>query len=273
MKILLVGDIYGATGLRTLEFFLKNKFKKKEFAFIVVNGENVSSGSSIIKKDYEALKKLGVDVITSGNHIFSKKEIFKYITDVGDLLVPINYSSYFFDSNFTFFEKGTYVSEITSGKKIRVTNIIGRTFMPGKHNDYLPYLEQIIKNDPENIIHLIDFHAEATAEKIYLAHYLDINFPGRVAFVGGTHTHVQTVDNRILKNGLAFISDIGMCGPYDSVIGADINVVIRREKYGIPTKMKVAVSSEAQFSAVVLNFSKNNTVSKIERIYEVIDLK
>lgn len=265
MKFLIIGDIYSAVGRTMVKQWIpeiKNYLAQENqtLDFIIANGENITHGKSISLQHYKELKKLGVDVITSGNHIFAPTtNVVNYIEEHHDLLRPLNYNPY---------QPGNGTILVTKNKKkIRVTNMIGRTFMDKSDNPYfaletLLELEKTSKKERSDI-HIIDFHGEATAEKIAYAWYFD----GKISCLVGTHTHVQTADNRLLPKGTAFISDIGMTGAYDSIIGANPEEVIYREKTSLPAKFQPA-SGKGQFCAVLLTIDdKTNKALKLERIF------
>lgn len=265
MKFLIIGDIYGVVGREMIAQWIpeiKNYLaqQNQKLDFIIANGENTTHGKSISLSHYKELKQCGVDVITSGNHIFaSSTNAVSYIKGYPDLLRPLNYNPYHPGTGTILVEK--------NNKKIRVTNFIGRTFMDHADNPYyaleaLLYLEQSDKKEQSDI-HIIDFHAEATAEKLALAWYFD----GKISCLVGTHTHVQTADNRLLPKGTAFISDVGMTGPYDSIIGANAKEVIYRERTALPIKFQPA-NGRGQFCAVVLTIDdETNKAVKLERVF------
>lgn len=265
MKFLIIGDIYSSVGREMIKKWIPEikAYLAKEnqtIDFIIANGENITHGKSISLQHYKELKKLGVDVITSGNHIFAPTtNAINYIASHKDLLRPLNYNPY---------QPGNGTILVTKNKKkIRVTNLIGRTFMDKADNPYyalenLLNLEKIDKKERSDI-HIVDFHAEATAEKLALAWYFD----GMLSAVVGTHTHVQTADNRLLPKDTAYISDIGMTGAYNSIIGANPDEVIYREKTSLPAKFQPA-DGEGQFCAVILTIAdKTNKPLKLERIF------
>lgn len=266
MKFLIIGDIYSQDGRKMVREWIpkiKNYLQEQNenLDFIIANGENATHGKSISLSHYQELKKLGIDVITSGNHIFAPTtNVVNYIKDHKDLLRPLNYNPYHPGN-------GTILVTTKNKKKIRVTNLIGRTFMDKSDNPYFA-LENLLKLEADNKkessdIHIIDFHAEATAEKLALAWYFD----GKITALVGTHTHVQTADNRLLPKKTAYISDIGMTGVYNSIIGANPEEVIYREKTLLPAKFQPAIGA-GQFCAVLLTTDdKNNNALKLERIF------
>ena len=252
MRILVIGDIFGKTGRKVINELLPKIRKDFNIDFVIANVENATHGKSISEKHYWNLKSSGIDVMTSGNHIFSLDETREYINKYDDLLRPLN-SNPFHPGNGTYF---TVLNE----KKIRVTNLIGNAFMPPADNPYFA-LERVLEYDDSDI-HIVDFHAEATAEKIAFAWYFD----GKIEAFYGTHTHVQTADDRILSKGTAFITDAGMTGPKNGIIGADPNCIIKRVKYGFNSKMEPFEDS-GQFNGVIFDFNQDdNKVRSIERM-------
>ncbi|WP_237243909.1 TIGR00282 family metallophosphoesterase [Spiroplasma clarkii] len=189
---------------------------------VVVNGENISNGKGINNNHYVFLKELGVDVITSGNHIFKLKETQDFIKTTPDLLRPLNMNSYLPGQGTIMLHK--------NGQKVRVTNLMGKTFMEHVNNPY-EIMDNLLLNDTSDI-HIVDFHAEASAEKMAFAW----NYDGQISALVGTHTHVQTADEQIFPKGTGYITDLGMTGPINSIIGANPEEVILREKTSLPTK-------------------------------------
>ena len=228
MKILAVGDLVGESGLKKLEAELEKIKKDKNIDFVITNGENVSDGMGILKRQFDGIIKAGTDVVTMGNHTWGKKEIFSFIDDP-KLLRPANYPEGVCGKGYGIYE--------CKGKKIAVINLIGRTDMNVLSENPFITADKILNEikDKADII-IIDFHAEATAEKIAMGYYLD----GKVSAIFGTHTHVQTADERVLKNGTGYITDIGMTGPKNSVIGMDIEASLKRFVTTLPEKYKVA---------------------------------
>ena len=240
MKILAVGDIVGKTGLQKLKEVLPKVIKDNEIDFVVVNGENAADGMGITEKMYREILALNVNVVTMGNHTWGKKEIFNFIDDK-QIIRPANYSKNNPGRGYDIYEcKGKKISEnpFTVAKEI---------------------IEKV-KNQVDLII--IDFHAEATAEKIALGYYLD----GEITILFGTHTHVQTADEQILEKGTAYITDIGMTGPSKSVIGMDVGASIKRFETSLPEKYKIA-EGKGKFNSCLFEVDdKTNKVTKITRI-------
>ena len=254
MRILAVGDIVGRTGLQKLKDVLPKVIKENNIDFVIVNGENAADGMGITEKMYKDILSLNVDVVTMGNHTWGKKEIFNFIEDE-HIIRPANYPENNPGKGYRIFE--------CKGKKIAVINLIGRTTMAVlSENPFLKAKEIVekIKNTVDIIA--IDFHAEATAEKIAMAHYLD----GDISILYGTHTHVQTADEEILEKGTAYITDIGMTGPKKSVIGMDIEASIKRFETSLPEKYKIA-EGKAKFNSCMFEIDdETNTVIDIKRI-------
>ncbi|AUB31924.1 TIGR00282 family metallophosphoesterase [Spiroplasma floricola] len=251
MNFLIIGDVYSKSGRDILEKHLKSIVKKNSIDFIVVNGENISHGKGINKNHYDFLKKLGVDVITTGNHVFKVKETLEYINEVNDLLRPANMNSY---------NLGIGTNQYNwKNKKIRITNLMGKSFMEHVNNPY-EIMDKIIENDDSDI-HIVDFHAETSAEKIAFAW----NYDGIITALVGTHTHVQTADERILPKGTAFITDLGMTGPINSIIGANPEEVIHKEKTGLPVKFKPS-ENQGLLCGVILSINDKNKAISIERL-------
>lgn len=255
MRILAVGDIVGRTGLKTLKEVLPKVVKENNIDFIIVNGENAADGMGITEKMYKDILSLGVNVVTMGNHTWGKKEIFNFIDDK-QIIRPANYPSNNPGKGFDIYD--------CKGKNIAVINLIGRTTMSVlSENPFLIVNEIIdeIKMAVDNII--VDFHAEATAEKIAMGYYLD----GKATVVYGTHTHVQTADETILENGTGYITDIGMTGPKRSVIGMDVEVSFKRFETSLPERYKLSPDPKGKFNSCMFEIDdKTNKVIKIERI-------
>ena len=252
-KILFVGDIYGRVGRRALKEILPNFIKQNEIDFVIVNAENASHGKSLSKDHYGELKKLGVDCFTMGNHTFYAGKILDFINDVDDILIPHNFNAYsHFNGSKVFTKKG---------KTIRVTSLIGQTFMFPIGDNPWKTLDDITSQDKSDI-HIVDFHAEATSEKIALAW----SFDGKITAQVGTHTHVQTADERILPHHTGFISDVGMTGPYNSIIGSEPGPVIKRLKTGMPEKFYPAKGPYQFMACVIIIDHQTNKVKEMKRI-------
>lgn len=254
MKILAVGDIVGENGLNKLKEILPNLKQREKIDFVIVNGENVAGGMGITEKHFKQMLFSGADVVTLGNHTWSKKDVFNII-DEERLLRPANYPKGVVGKGYNIFN--------CKNKKIAVINLIGRTNMGILSEN--PFLEadNIIKNIQDKTDYIIiDFHAEATAEKIAFANYVD----GRVSIVFGTHTHVQTADEMVLPNGTAYITDIGMTGPINSVIGMNKKASIKRFVTTLPEKYKIA-EGESKFNSCL--FALDDKTCRIDKITRI----
>ena len=259
MKILFIGDIVGSIGRNIITTMIEKITSEEDISFIIANGENATHGKGLSEAHLNELFDAGIDVVTLGNHYANKKEIFNFLDSYNELLRPNNL-------HHSIPGTGTNVFEI-DGVKIRVTNLLGRVYMAIDVNNPFDDLESIFASDDSDI-HIVDFHAEATGEKYALAHAFD----GKVSAVLGTHTHVQTRDNRILPYGTAYISDVGMCGPYDSILGVKKEDVVKRTWTSQPTPFNVQEEGESIFSAVLLTFNDQTyECERIQTIYEILD--
>ena len=250
MKILFIGDIVGRIGRRMIREKLPYFVNKYEIDFVIANGENATHGKGLIKKHYDELIDAGVDVITLGNHYNSKNEITKYLDRVDRLVRPINLRNSFPGEGSALFD--------LDGITVRVTNILGSAFINEEVNSpYLAMLELLEMAEPATI-HIVDFHGEATGEKQSFAYAFD----GKVSAVLGTHTHVQTNDYQILEKGTAFISDVGMTGLKDGVLGFEKNSVIKKIMYGQMSKFEPPEEGKGLFSAVVVDIDDITGLAK-----------
>ncbi len=254
MKILAVGDLIGNAGVSKLKKELNKIIEQENIDFVIVNGENAGEGMGITQKNFNDLLDEKIDVITMGNHTWGKKDIFKFI-DHPKLLRPANYPKGVIGKGYSIYECGN--------KKIGVINLIGRVDINVlSENPFIIGKEIVnkIKNKVDIIV--VDFHAEATAEKIAMARYLD----GEITILFGTHTHVQTADETIFEKGTGYITDLGMTGPKHSVIGMDIDASIKRFVTTLPERYRIA-TGECMLNAVIFDVDDNtNKVTKICRI-------
>jgi metallophosphoesterase (TIGR00282 family) len=222
---------------------------------VVANAENASGGSGITVKVAEELFASGVSVLTSGDHIWKKKDIFELINQEERILRPVNFPP-------GAPGRGEHIYTADNGKKIGVVNVQGRVFMQPIECPFKTALAAVEALRKETKIILVDIHAEATSEKVALGWYLD----GKVSAVLGTHTHIQTADNRILPGGAAYLTDAGMTGPYDSVIGRKIEDVLERFTTGIPVRFEVASGNVKLFGAVIEVDDNTGKAISIERV-------
>ena len=222
MRILVIGDIVGEVGMRILREKLPDIRKKEEINFIVINGENAAEGIGITENNFKELIALGADVITMGNHVFGNKEIYSYAKEANRLVIPCNIKN--LDECFN---KNLEKTLEFCGKKIKVINILGQSNirLESEH----PFIKFRDIDDHESI-YVVDYHAELTAEKNVFGYNLD----GKASIMFGTHTHVQTADERIMPQGMAYISDVGMCGARESVIGFNYQEAVKGQWEGTP---------------------------------------
>lgn len=253
MNILFIGDVVGRPGRSYLAKNLPRLVKDNDIDFTVVNGENSAGGVGITKSTYDELLGMGVDMITLGNHSWAKKEIFDFIEESDRLVRPANYPKGTPGKGYRIAEK--------NGKRIAVINLCGRVYMDCIECPFRTVDEILEDITGKADIIIVDFHAEATSEKLAMGWYLD----GRVKAVLGTHTHVQTSDERVLPGGTAYITDTGMTGPRDSILGVDKDIVIRKFITGMPARFEIA-SGESLLGAVKLVLDDKDNVVSINRI-------
>ena len=245
MKILFLGDIVGKVGRRAVANNLEKLVKKYQVDFVIANGENVTHGKGLIEKHYYELLDDGVDCITLGNHYLSKDRLLDYIDDADALIRPLNISQRIGGEGSRLFE--------VNGVKIRVTNILGTAFMKEEVSSPYYSLKSLIDSlESEDSIHIVDYHAEATGEKMCFGYAFD----GLVSAVLGTHTHVQTNDAKILEHGTAFISDVGMCGAANGVLGFEKNSVMRVTMFGEKDRFVIDEEDDSIINAVVLDIDE-----------------
>lgn len=262
MKILFIGEIVGKPGRAAVKKILPKLKKSLKPDFVLSNGENLSHNKGISVKTLDEMLDAGIDYFTSGNHIWDKKEFMPEIVKKSTpVLRPANYSS---DT----VGRGEAVVE-KKGKKILLLNLEGRVFMDEAINSPFKIADKILKKyQHQNLITIVDFHAEATSEKLALAYYLS----GRVSAVIGTHTHVPTADARILDKGTGFVSDVGMTGPYDSILGVKKEIII--EKF-LTEKAVIhdVAGGDGIFNAILIEIDdKNHQTKKIQLLSEKVPL-
>lgn len=259
MKVLFIGDIVGNSGRKAIKELIPSIKKKHVIDFTIANGENSAGGSGITYVTAQDLYKSGIDALTLGNHTWSKREVLNFIDSDSNIVRPANYP----EGN-----PGNGSAIIAShGKKIGILNLMGRVYMEDVDCPFKAAERELEQLKSKVKVVLVDMHAEATSEKCALAWYLD----GRVSCVLGTHTHVQTADERILPFGTAFITDVGMTGPYEGIIGMEREIIINKFLTKMPNKFEVA-RGPAQFNAVILEIDETTGKTKsIERINEIVD--
>ena len=254
MNILAIGDIVGEIGVKKIVKELPKLKEKYDIDFCIINGENSAGGMGITKKIFDSLINAGADVITMGNHTWGKKDIFSFIDDKR-IVRPANYTKGLPGNDYSIVNK--------NNKRIAVINLIGRTSMGIlSENPFIVANDIYNKLKNQADIFVLDFHAEATAEKIAMGYYMD----GKYTIVYGTHTHVQTADEQILEKGTAYITDVGMTGPKKSVIGMDVGVSFKRFVTSLPERYKLA-DSEAMINGCV--FKINDETNRTEEIIRI----
>jgi len=257
LKTLFIGDVVGKPGLRILSKFVPDYKKDNKYDLICVNGENAAGGFGITQKSALKLKRYGCDVITTGNHIFDRKEELEEVLKLEYVIRPLNYEESFPGKGFTIIE--------IEGKKVAVINVQGQTFMPKEPKTKSPFetlkecVEKLLDITP---IIIVDMHAETTAEKIAMRYFMD----GRISALIGTHTHVQTADEIISPGGTAYITDVGMTGAFDSVIGMQSEPIIQKFMGNKDESFKLA-KEDVRMNAVEIEIEDNTGRAKsIRRI-------
>jgi len=240
LRVLFIGDIVGTPGLNAVRLFLPSLVQKHSVDVVIANGENAMDGKSISEQQFKELQDLGVRVVTSGNHIWERWHIQKMLATEANLLRPANYPRDNPGRGFTMIDTGV-------AGTLGILNLQGRTFMASIDCPFKTADWAVDRMHEQARMIIVDIHAEATAEKIALGWYLD----GRVSAVIGTHTHVQTADAKILPAGTAYITDVGMTGPYDSVVGMRKDIAIKRFVKQTPHKFEPA-TDDVHLAAVLL---------------------
>ena len=260
MRLLFIGDIVGSPGRRIVEERLPDIIAQESIDLVIANGDNAAGGFGIIPRLAEQLLACGIEVICGGNHVWDRKEILDYLPQQPRLLRPANFPP-------GARGRGLFVGETRQGVPFAVLHLQGRTFMPAIDCPFRT-ADRELALVPEHVkIILVDMHAEATSEKQAMGWYLD----GRVSAVVGTHTHVATADERILPAGTAFITDAGMTGPHDSVIGMDKRGVLERFLEGLPTRFEVAANNLAMDAVRLEIDPENGRAGLIERAIYRLD--
>lgn len=262
MRILLIGDIVGSPGREAVKKIVPKLRGDRSIDFVIANAENVAGGSGLTPETVDELLQNKIDVITSGDHVWKKKELYERLSKDKRILRPANYPE-------TSPGSGMTIISLEDGKKIAVINLLGRVFMKPVDCPFMAAEREIGKINRETKIILVDMHAEATSEKIAMGRFLD----GRVSVVFGTHTHVQTADEKIFPHGTGYITDLGMTGPQDSVIGRRHDAIVEHFLTCMPKKFEVADKDvELQGAIVNIDDESGKTLS-IERVKEKIENK
>ncbi|WP_062197929.1 TIGR00282 family metallophosphoesterase [Massilibacterium senegalense] len=254
MKILFIGDVVGSPGREMVAKYVPKLKKKYRPNFTIINGENAAHGRGITEKIYHQFLEAGAQMITLGNHSWDNREIFEFIDQATCLVRPANFPE-------GAPGVGMRMTKVNA-QMIAVINLQGRTFLPPLDCPFKKIDELIAEAKKHTSIIFVDFHGEATSEKQALAWYVD----GKVSAVVGTHTHVQTADERILPEGTAYISDVGMTGPYDGILGVERDAVIKKFLTSLPVRFEVAKGRE-QLSGVIIDVdNETGKATSIERI-------
>ena len=254
MRIMLTGDVVGKPGRKAFQKYTAQLKAEKNIDMVIVNGENSAGGKGYTRKSLDGLYHGGADVITSGNHVWDKKDVFEFIDQEPFLVRPANYPEGAPGKGYCIYP--------FKAKNIGVINLSGRTFMPALDCPFQK-VEQILREiEGKCDIILLDFHAEATSEKLAMGWYLD----GRIHGLVGTHTHVQTADERLLPKGTAYITDLGMVGPWNSILGVKSDIILEKFTTMRPVRFDVA-EGPGVYSAILVEIEDaDNKVVGVERI-------
>jgi hypothetical protein len=255
MRILFIGDIVGRPGRQLIKTGLAAIVSRHEIDLVIANAENAAAGFGITREIGEELLDAGVDVMTSGNHIWDKKEALDYIGIEPRLLRPANYPEGVPGN-------GSYLARTRDGRSVGVVNVMGRVFMVNIDDPFAVVLREIDAIRQRARVVFVDFHAEATSEKAAMGWHLD----GKVTAVVGTHTHVQTADERILPKGTAFLTDAGMTGPHDSIIGVEVEPALGRFLNALPARFETATANPRLNAVIVDADEKTGLATGIERL-------
>src|SRR6186713_805166 len=255
MRILFIGDIVGKPGREIIRKGLRGLVEREGIDLVIANAENAAAGFGVTKDIGDTLLEAGIHVMTSGNHIWAKKEVIPYITAEPRLLRPANYPA-------GVPGRGSYLAQTGDGRSIGIINVMGRVFMLSIDDPFAVVLKEIEALRHRTRVIIVDFHAEATSEKIAMGWHLD----GKVTLVVGTHTHVQTADERILPNGTAYMTDVGMTGPHDSIIGVEISAALGRFLTAMPQKFETATGNPRLNAVLVDADEQTGRASDIERL-------
>ncbi len=260
MKILVLGDTVGKPGRKACRALIPEVCQREKIDFVVVNGENIAGGSSITQETVQEIFDAGADVITTGDHVFKKKDAIELVEKDQRILRPLNYVQ-------GTPGKGSVVVTAKNGIRVGVLNVLGRVFLKPIDCPFRVLEKELEAIGRQANVILVDVHAEATSEKVALGWFLD----GKVSAVFGTHTHVQTADETILPHGTAYITELGMCGPYESVIGRKIDQVLKQFLTQLPSHLDVA-ENDARISGAIIEVDPSTGRAKsIRRVHEKLN--
>jgi len=255
MRILFVGDIFGKPGREIARRAIPALVERESLDFVIANVENAAAGFGITGDIADTILGYGVDAMTTGNHVWDKKEILDYIPRQPKLLRPANFPA-------GTPGRGSYLGRTRTGEPIGVVNVMGRIFMQPLEDPFAVVLREIDALRAKARVVIVDFHAEATSEKVAMGWHLD----GRATAVFGTHTHVQTADDRILPRGTAYVTDAGMTGPHDSIIGVTTEIALSRFLTGMPAKFESATGLGRLNAVIVTADQATGRATAVERL-------
>ncbi len=259
MQILVIGDVIGKPGRQAVQKLLPGLRKQLDLDLVIANGENAAGGLGLTSTTAKELLEAGVDVLTSGNHIWDQKEIIPHLDGDLPILRPLNYPP------------GVPGRGCLTFENVAIVNLIGRTFFV--HNYDCPFraIDNLLNGlSNKHSVIIVDFHAEATSEKVSMGRYLD----GRVSAIVGTHTHVGTVDAGIFPKGTAYVTDVGMTGPLDSIIGDDVQSVLHRFLTAMPHRLTVSSGTRVTFNSILINVDeKSGRAESIQRLDREVDIQ
>lgn len=257
MKILCIGDIISHIGRDMLFKYVDELKYTKDVDFVIANGENSNHGRGMTYNTYNEMKRAGVDAFTMGNHVWGAKDVINIMETEGDVIRPANLPANLPGS-------GSVILTSKAGTKIGIINLIGQVnIQPPSNSPFDSALHEIEKISKITPIILVDFHAEVTSEKMALGYFLD----GKASAVFGTHTHIQTADAKILPNGTGYITDLGMTGPADSILGMNKTIIVNRFVTGLPQKFEIA-SGKGQFCGCIFTVDEQSgRCTDVERLY------
>jgi hypothetical protein len=260
VRILFIGDIVGRPGRELVRRGLGALVHHHDIDLVIANAENAAAGFGITREIGDQLLDWGVGVLTSGNHIWDKKEALDYIGTEARLLRPANFPAGVPGN-------GRYLARTEDGRSVGVINVMGRVFMLPLDDPFAVVLREIEALRARTRIIFVDFHAEATSEKIAMGWHLD----GKVTAIVGTHTHVQTADERILPNGTAYLTDVGMTGPHDSVVGVEIDAALGKFLTGLPARFETATGNPRLNAVIIEADEQTGRATRIERLSLGVD--
>ena len=256
MKILCIGDVVSHVGREMLFRYVDELRYQKQIDLVIANGENATHGRGMSRSAYNEIMRAGVDIVTMGNHTWNCREVIDIMRKEGNVIRPANYNG---DCP----GEGSLIHTTRSGEKVGVINLIGRTYLEPSNSPFESAEAEIEKLKKSTNIILVDFHAEATSEKLAMGYFLD----GRVSTVFGTHTHVQTADETIMPDGTGYITDLGMTGPQISILGREKNSIINRFLSCVPQKFEIA-DGKGQFCGCIFDIDNNSGLcTNLERIF------